>query len=143
MNNGEKYLHFYVTRTFNTIIFIGEDVTKEYIETNELRKLVLINPVTNRLSKVALQQDINNLLEVKRSIPNSALIAFDVVHFNSVNKIFGRQVGDLVLNKIASVIEERIDSEKVTLYHTAEDKFFIFRASFMVVQCVQLYRVQF
>ena len=123
--DGEKYVHFYVSRTATTIIFIGEEITKDYLELQELRKLVLINPVTNRLSKVALIQDINNVIENRRYIQDSALIAFDVAHFSSVNKIFGRQVGDNVLNKIAEIVEERIDTEKVTLYHTGEDKFFI------------------
>lgn len=124
-NDGPKYLHFYVTRTANIMVFIGEEITREYLDREQLKNLVLINPVTDRKSKIALEQDLKKVIETNKSLKECALIAFDVVHFNSVNKIFGRQVGDTVLNKIASTVEERIDSEKVTLYHTSEDKFFI------------------
>lgn len=124
-NDGPKYLHFYVTRTANIMVFIGEEITREYLDREQLKNLVLINPVTDRKSKIALEQDLKKVIETNKSLKECAVIAFDVVHFNSVNKIFGRQVGDTVLNKIASTVEERIDTEKVTLYHTSEDKFFI------------------
>ena len=124
-NDGPKYLHFYVTRTANIMVFIGEEITREYLDREQLKNLVLINPVTDRKSKIALEQDLKKVIETNKSLKECAVIAFDVVHFNSVNKIFGRQVGDTVLNKIASTVEERIDTEKVTLYHTSEDKFFV------------------
>ena len=66
----------------------------------------------------------------RKLLANSFLIAIDMEHFRSINKVFGRKIGDMVLNKVANMIEEQFDTDKITFYHSDADNFYILGHNF-------------
>lgn len=97
-----------------TIIFLSIMVLAYYISIN--RELLINLSLTDRLTKIdnrrKFDEDLNReILKSKRSKNNLSLIMFDIDKFKKINDRYGHQIGDVVLEKLASIIKQNVRSE--------------------------------
>ena len=74
---------------------------------------VLLMATTDSLTEIANRREFNRILEreierAKRFGGRMSLIMFDIDHFKRVNDLFGHDVGDEILQTIATIVKENI-----------------------------------
>ena len=81
------------------------------------KKLLLLaktDTLTGLLNRSSLFQEGQNLIQTSRDKQNElSILLFDVDHFKLINEQFGHQCGDLVLIKIAELVNETMRSRDI------------------------------
>lgn len=105
----------------NIVVALKE---KELIDTNKkltkinqsLKQQLYADPLTKLPNRRALERDIENM-------SNPKLIILDIDSFKNINEYYGRDIGNMVLNDVASVLKNLSKKEKFHLYRTGADEF--------------------
>ena len=71
--------------------------------------------------------DISDLYDVLKSLKNSFVLCFDIVHFKGINDTYGFPVGDIVLAKTAERIEHHL-TDDMLLFRIGRDEFAVVTA---------------
>lgn len=71
--------------------------------------------------------DISDLYDVLKSLKNSFVLCFDIVHFKGINDTYGYPVGDIVLAKTAERIEKHLTGDML-LFRIGRDEFAVVTA---------------
>ena len=83
------------------------DVSDSMVEKLELTKEATIDALTGLYNRVYFAKYVNKILEKRHSRNvGSGVIFFDIDHFKKVNDAYGHDVGDYVLNKVASLVKK-------------------------------------
>lgn len=87
----------------------GRDVTQETLKNQEIQRMASTDQLTGAYSRHKFEELF--IIEAERSrrfnIPLS-LILIDIDHFKVVNDTYGHDIGDMVLVKLANIIQENI-----------------------------------
>jgi diguanylate cyclase len=89
----------------------SQSLTEAQKEVQKLKKELSIvkiqtthDALTGLLNRRALDQDINQLINIKNKF---SVIMVDLDHFKKVNDTYGHRIGDIVLKSTSKVLEER------------------------------------
>jgi len=75
----------------------------------EIKKLTLIDALTNLFNRRKMEEDLRNELErSKRYTRPLSILMIDIDHFKNYNDYHGHQKGDEVLRKIASILRDNV-----------------------------------
>ncbi len=78
-------------------------------KTQELEKLSITDSLTGTYNRMKIERILDNeILRVKRSKEPLSMILLDIDNFKKVNDEFGHQAGDMVLQKMASLLQDNI-----------------------------------
>ncbi|MCA1743940.1 MAG: diguanylate cyclase, partial [Desulfovibrionales bacterium] len=79
------------------------------VKTRELEKLSITDSLTGTYNRMKIERILDNeILRVKRSKESLSMIMLDIDNFKGVNDDFGHQAGDMVLQKMASLLQDNI-----------------------------------
>jgi diguanylate cyclase (GGDEF)-like protein len=83
-------------------------------ETDKFRRLSTVDPLTQTFNRFGIDKIVATLVAASKDryldTPNFALILVDIDHFKRINDRRGHDVGDVVLQKVSSIIQECIRS---------------------------------
>ncbi len=123
--NADKktlYFDFVSIKNRKDYYLIGYDVSKQYLNNQMLLKMSSKNTTTNMENLLALQVAFPSILEL--AVDHKITFAFiNIVGFRDINKVFGREVGDKVLQSISQTIAKIF--AKMKLYHAEADNFIV------------------
>ena len=75
----------------------------------QLRQLIIVDPLTNALNRRAMVEVMEEALSVhKRYNVVTSIIMIDIDHFKSINDTFGHREGDLVLQNLVTALSVRL-----------------------------------
>lgn len=75
---------------------------------SRLTNLAVRDPLTGALNRRQMTQYLESAIEEsRRGLGPASVVSLDVDHFKQVNDTFGHEVGDRVLQRLVSVVEER------------------------------------
>lgn len=88
------------------------DISDNMIEKLELKKEATIDQLTKLYNRVYFSKNIKNILEMQnKHHMKTGIIFFDIDHFKNVNDTYGHDAGDVVLQKVASIVKKHTRSE--------------------------------
>lgn len=91
---------------------LSDDKNKLIQETNKFRKLSTIDMLTETYNRFGIDQIVTTLLasnaKVGEDVPCFSLMVLDIDHFKRINDRRGHDVGDVVLQKISTIIKNTI-----------------------------------
>ncbi|MDB2562251.1 EAL domain-containing protein [Sulfurimonas sp.] len=87
-------------------------------KTQELDKKLYFDELTGLYSRYAFFEDIKN-------IPSAILFIVDINKFKLINQIYSTDVGNLVLKKFASLLQESTQDSSYKVYRISADEFVI------------------
>lgn len=99
------------------------DVTEQVLARSALQRLVDHDQLTQTLNVRGLQSELSAVRSGFKE-QNHCLVIFDIVRFDSINELFGREAGDAVLRTFASRLNTQIESPEL-LARLAADTFLI------------------
>jgi len=85
------------------------DISDTMTEKLELKKEATIDMLTGVFNRAFFTNNIETILEVhNKNQMKTGIIFFDIDHFKNVNDVYGHEVGDYVLNRIATITKNSI-----------------------------------
>lgn len=87
-------------------ISVGKDITREVYLSSEVERLTFYDPVTGTFNFESLKLKAREMLEKGKTV---ALVLIDIWGMSMINRTYGIQAGDRVLQEIASRLLEIID----------------------------------
>lgn len=79
------------------------------VKTREFEKLSITDSLTGAYNRMKIERILDNeILRVKRSKEPLSMIMLDIDNFKGVNDDFGHQAGDMVLQKMSSLLQDNI-----------------------------------
>lgn len=121
-----------VKNTFSKYL-VGTDIDSK---NNEYKNKSLHSQITNLPNLDYLYEVLEKHLKYldvcmskELEIPNSALVLIDIKQFSNFNKVFGRRMGNLILQKISEIMNDSLKNYCASLYHTEIDLFAVFFSS--------------
>jgi diguanylate cyclase (GGDEF)-like protein len=106
----------------DSIIYFINDITKQYLENNELEKLALYDELTKLPNRRKLIDDFEDLSFRDGELSNNILGMIDLDLFKVINDIHGHTVGDSVLKLLGEVFVKRLRSND-TIYRYGGEEF--------------------
>ncbi|WP_446899827.1 bifunctional diguanylate cyclase/phosphodiesterase [Clostridium sp. LBM24168] len=122
ISNGKKY---------NIIINYMSDITYKKVYEDEIRYLAYYDVTTNLPNKLFLIMKLNEYFCKSRlySNFNMALIVIDIDKFKIINNIYGSELSDNLLKKVADTLKKRLKKNDI-LSSLDRDKFAILSTNF-------------
>jgi len=107
-------------------ISIITDISSEINAKNELERLRYYDTLTGLPNKELLLKNLKNVIFDKLRTNNyGALLFLDIDHFNNINRIYGQNVGDKVLKKIAEFFRDSIKKNEIVARISADTFVFL------------------
>ena len=100
-------------------IAVRHNITKMIHQQQTLDAAANTDTLTGYGSRYKLTNDIKKSIQ-----PAIALLNID--SFSQINDFYGHEKGDIVLQKLATIIEKTLKDESCTLYHLQGDEFVVF-----------------
>ena len=92
-------------------IYFISDVTERYIQSNELKRIALLDELTKLPNRRKLLNDYEDLLDQKKNLNSVVLGVVDIDEFKKVNDAFGHNTGDQVLVLLGECFNRRLREE--------------------------------
>ena len=102
---------FDTNQKIKNFIVTSHDISQRVKMEEELKRLATVDSLTNIYNRYQMNKEIDT--EIDRAIRYNegfSLLMFDIDHFKSVNDTYGHDVGDYILKKFSSIINEYIRS---------------------------------
>ena len=91
----------------------GQQVSAERTEARVFQELASTDVLTGLINRRAMYEALQQAFETAGDGPQPALLLLDIDHFKAVNDRYGHTVGDLVLQRFASVVAGAVRSQDV------------------------------
>lgn len=109
----QKEFERVVSEKEKELVKINEEISK----TNEyLKRQLYIDDLTKLPNRKALENDIQSMQKPK-------LIILDIDSFKDINEYYGSGVGDTILIRVATILEDFLKSENIQIYRVGADEF--------------------
>ncbi|MCE7029055.1 sensor domain-containing diguanylate cyclase [Jiella avicenniae] len=91
------------------VVKIATDITERMQESAEANRLALLDPLTGISNRRGFDLALGAALEdFRKGVEPISLILLDVDHFKPFNDIYGHQIGDRCLRRVAKAIERSV-----------------------------------
>ena len=97
-------------------IMAGQDISDVVNESNKVDNIKMVDSLTGLDSRLKLLEDLEQEGE-------KSLAILDVLNFSDINKIFGENIGDLVIKEVAKEIFEFANLRDIHVYRMCADVF--------------------
>ena len=109
---GRQMLAKYLTMT---------DITKEMTMVRTMKDLADLDALTGIANRRSFYDQIEQLIGGQRVGCPISVIMLDIDHFKSVNETYGHKAGDMVLQRIASLLSQNIRAQDILARYGGEE----------------------
>lgn len=123
---GNKTIRFIPLKYSMGYHLVGEDITNKDDNIEVMRKLAYYDRVTKLPNySYFVHQLRKDILDSSFNYKKTAAVILDVKDFDFMNKIFGRQTSDTILEHIGLFVKEQTSGQDINVYNAYQDKFLL------------------
>ena len=122
---GEKYVRLEEVRKKDERFGVAVDVTAEIMRRREIETERDMDPLTGLYNRRGLDAQLANLFNTPENLGHSAIIMIDTDGLKEINDIYGHEIGDIYLKKIAELINS-VGTKSSIVSRQGGDEFVLF-----------------
>lgn len=122
---GEKYVRLEEVRKKDERFGVVVDVTAEIMRRREIETERDMDPLTGLYNRRGLDAQLANLFSTPENLGHSAIIMIDTDGLKEINDIYGHEIGDSYLKKIAELINS-VGTKSSIVSRPGGDEFVLF-----------------